>query len=473
MENQLCHKNNWLYKWLISGLIVLMLACNSLSTPMVKSLTTTSNPTSESLNSQIPAPLASQLPNKPGINFFLSGVTNQPSQNGWNPSEAKIAVQNEGNSSVFLAYKDNNSSMYRGNFIPNLQIIHLYTDSSYVLTSEGNQYPFDYIRFARPVIIIPGGFTISGVGGQDLFTIQYKTPELLHPSKLVLSPGIAFENGSPKQITIDISDNIQKPQMPLNTTTLENLPASFQTGDKVSVAVDNPAASMVDYFWSKFSLSVPFTIQNKDITGNQPIGFEYFIVDNNGQMFSGDALPGSIGPGQTVTTAINFVLPPSESFSSKEYYLRIINDTLDNTYRMQSPSLPNCVFSGKPPAYIFPSISANPENINLEIPGSITHPVDNQITHIIHFEGVAGDLLRIGIEYDGAPFLWFTLNDPSGQTVISGSSHIGNWQLSNGDWINSLSSIPIICNGEYIFYYSFSGEDSSTYTVTIDKIENP
>jgi hypothetical protein len=229
----------------------------------------------------------------------------------------------------------------------------------------------------------------------------------------------------------------------------------------------------------EFYLSIPFTVQNEDITRDQPVELEYLIVDDSGQIFSGDELPFTIGPGQTVTTPINFVLPPSETFGPHKLYLKTINNNIDNTYNIQIPNLTNCVYVETPvDIYGTPIHPAETVNEYINVPGSILGQTERYIEHRIFFDGAAGDLISIEVESDVDDYFYFELTDPSGIGIVGGHRHPdGTWENGGyvGNWISSLSRIPIVCNEKYSLYFSFTGdpEGATNYKVTINRIGSP
>ena len=481
MENTRHQENNRLHKWLISGLISVMLACSSLSTPIEKLPDITPDTAHGTNQNTTNEPGASSVPGNDNqiVDLILFELTVQPSENGWTPYEAKIAIQNKGLSSIFLAEEDNDSSMYGGHFTPNLQTIHIYSDKSQIITSEGNQYPVDYISTGPSVVIIPGGFTISSGRRWNLVDVYFRVPELLHPIQLVISPGVVYEGGVPVINIVDIVDNIQKPLSPLSALALENLPANIQVGDKIHLNIGFPLTPSIRYAMDEFYLSIPFNLQNEDITRDQPVELEYLIVDDSGQIFSGDELPFTIGPGQTVTTPINFVLPPSETFGPHKLYLKTINNYIDNTYNIQIPNLTNCVYVETPvDIYGTPIHPAETVNEYINVPGSILGQTERYIEHRIFFDGAVGDLISIEVESDVDDYFYFELTDPSGIGIVGGHRHPdGTWENSGyvGNWISSLSRIPIVCNEKYSLYFSFTGdpEGATNYKVTINRIESP
>lgn len=454
-------------RWLsIFLLLSLTLACNfSTPTPNVPR-----GATQMPIESNTPIPRN----NTTDINFVLFNISSGTSVNGWTPYSAQIAIRNKGTKSIYLHFVSENydSTTYNGDFSPNLHMFHVYSSSSYVKTSEGNQYPVDMPHFEH-VIIIPGGFTISGFTtsyglSRDQFSYNFEVPELLHPVQLVISPGIALEeNGETHEVIIDITQD-QELQPTLGNIQNEYLPVDIPLNEKVNLTIESP----VDFYrsWDQaFSLSIPFFAQNMDITGNQTIEIEYFIIDDLGMIIKrdsvfGNGIPYTIGPGQTITKNITFSIPPYSAFENRKLYLKVINNNIDKTYILKVPSLPNCV----PVPAVVPNIIIYgiTKNINLPIPGSISDNIGGEETHLLQFDRSFGKIIRFKIESVSENRLSYYLIDPEGYAILSGDSWYGG-DIGGGD----SSYVPIICNGTYNLYVTST--DALSYKVTTSVIETP
>jgi hypothetical protein len=339
------------------------------------------------------------------------------------------------------------------------------------------------------IVIIPGGFTISGDSIMNSYSpalmASIEVPELLHPTKLVITPGLSYKDGEPQIITFDLTSE-PNDQLPPVAASIEDLPTSIQASENIQIAIDLPLPSEVNYDGDSFILELPFSVKNTDITGDQPVALACLLIDEFGQIVAthvcDDIMPDFVGPNQTVSVNASFQLPADSVFGPRKFYLSIINNSVDKTYIVPLPELINCSQAAEMPSDIYLGSDHNViSDTSITIPGTVSGSLKNtgnreeDEAHRIEFLGKAGQAISISISINTSPKSskgWWGLivTDPSGK-----QSFITYGWDDEDSWLSNISYIPLYCDGAYHLYITYdssafwdSEENFGSYNLTIN-----
>jgi len=234
----------------------------------------------------------------------------QETNDGWTKYLSALIIHNNGEWGEFLQIIESEDFLNPFGSFAWMTTSILIVGNSTIETSEGKSYPIDEIRGGNGAPV-PEGFS-SGVAA-----FVYRVPEKLHPTQMVLKPGIAGLNSKTYEpIVADISQTEFSKVSGLNTVNGHDLPVNFALSDAVTMHVE-PAKSCsevvdvgdCDYY--KLSSALPVSFANSDITDDQNVNALIYFVDDRGEMYTPrqyfcDDVPSTIGPGQTKTGNLCF-----------------------------------------------------------------------------------------------------------------------------------------------------------------------
>ena len=172
----------------------------------------------------------------------------------------------------------------------NMNSVWMDTSESFVETSEGKTYPavigavFDSERLAWNGFPLPRNLAVTGVELLRL-VVTYKVPELLHPTRLVLNPGILHQNEQVEQLSLDLGNVSQ--DFSLNDTAANSLPANIQVSSSVQVSIDfSSTGQITNTLGNQFTFRLDMSLTNTDITSDQPVALRLLVVDDSGRIYS-------------------------------------------------------------------------------------------------------------------------------------------------------------------------------------------
>lgn len=273
-------------------------------------------------------------------------VASQPID-GWISYQMFLSFHNTGNRSVAI-YTSSNIASTEGFVAAILQ-----SEASFVETREGNTYPaaflgYDWMRGGTPdpstvlpsSVIVPAKLVILGENN-IVFFIKYKIPELLHPTRLVISPGLGYTASQASPIIVDLAN--VPPSLMTNSEILDKLPRTFQLSENVQGTLDPTFVGEVAD--KQLIVSADYVLKNSDITGDQSLLglWTMYAIDELGFVYRGTVSgancdePGRsiIGPGQSIAGYICFRIPNYDQINLSKFYLAVIGPAVDNVFSIE------------------------------------------------------------------------------------------------------------------------------------------
>lgn len=396
----------------------------------------------------------------------------QPTE-GWITYQSFLSIENTEPNSLYLSINGGDSNLYLFRYKPFLETINLLTISSWVSTDEGEDYPAT-LTFDQPLYILPPKVILTGTGQSGTLGVQvtFKVPELLHPSKLNIGPGISLQGEEPTVLEIDLKDaNTQTLSQTYRPST--DLPTQFSVSPNISADVSLNLGKISYGTLNRFGdttilLKFDLVLKNSDITADQAIEFVPLLVSMWGVIYypSGwefrdecDAsLPETIGPGQTKTTSLCFVVNAFEGFDARDFYLAIVGNSVDAIYNVQFPDLINCD-PAEPPSEINGVEVFSEERIS--IPSDFSSTVKGDVGNAgglarFIFKGETGTWIKVSVDpVDDRHYWAVMMTDPGGNLILEYS------QSFESDLFNTFRE-SILCNGEYAIYvraYEYASND--------------
>lgn len=196
------------------------------------------------------------LETEPPVDIRLRFNTVVSTSGGWNRYRAYLALRNNNPTSVYLLLGDDEKPSWLTGFLtqvaPALPVLSVDADESYVVTEEGERYPvrasylssqYRYEYLGSDVILPSGIWAMDMNFGEEAFSpfvqLEYNVPELLHPSQLVISPGISYNLSETTPVTPDPSSSFNEKLMPSPALPMDAIPASVGLNDFVEMDIQN------------------------------------------------------------------------------------------------------------------------------------------------------------------------------------------------------------------------------------------
>jgi hypothetical protein len=475
----------------ISLLILITSACGfGTQLPQSNAQPTETEPT-ETEPTEFPKPTetisSNESPSNTGINISVFSLSMGEIDNGWRPYQVKLAFQNNGEEPILLGSNSGLDSSSGYNF----QKVSIDASDSFVETSEGKTYPVE-ISIG---VLLPPHIPITGINGRP-FIASYKIPELLHPTHVVISPGI-LDDGQVNQLSFDISS----PPQEFTTNSIfvpESLPSTIQVSDQIQGTINAISTGQVIYNGYPLDKYIMFFIEtslkNADITSDQAVSLRFYAVDMSGMFSSvggsneescteeyiGESqiqLYSQIGPGQEITQKICLALPEVAAHGKREFYVLVVGDNVFKVYGVKIPNLSNCVAESIPRSIIhitydigafYPANQEYPieQEYQLGIPGSVSGTLKNLTAHRLDFQGNADATIDIQVLPTSTGW-GIILSDPAGYEMFY-SNNVYPEEATK------LININLLCNGQYKIYlfpffdrYHHPESGSRDYTVSI------
>lgn len=167
---------------------------------------------------------------------IISKESNEPEE-GWITYRLVLSVENTSPKSIYFSVNNSDTSRHPGSYDPLLDTVVMLPDSSWVTTDEGQNYPIE-VTSDQMVYILPPQAVVSGMETSETFGIQvtFKVPELLHPSTLLISPGISYEGGEPVLMEIETKSFLLLPFQ--STFQSSGLPTRFSATENIDAEVE-------------------------------------------------------------------------------------------------------------------------------------------------------------------------------------------------------------------------------------------
>ena len=307
-----------------------------------------------------PTPTATQptstpaLETEPPVDISLRFNTVFSTSGGWNRYRAYLAFRNNSPTSVYLLLGDDEKPSWITGFLtkvaPTLPVLSVDAGESYVVTEEGERYPvrasylssqYRYDYLGSDVILPSGIWAMEMNYGEETFSpfveLEYNVPELLHPSQLVISPGISYDLSETTPVTLDPSSSFNEKLMPSPALPMDAVPALVRLNDFVEMNIQN--------YWigSKegiIDIHVDVKFINTDITANRPADAAVFLTTLDGAVYrpdihrSGSITP-LLGPNQTKPSKLVFALRRLGSPEGQQFFLTTIGQNADRTLQLE------------------------------------------------------------------------------------------------------------------------------------------
>ncbi len=356
-----CRKKKRSLRWILPMFLAgIVLACNIFnpSTPTNISPGTSGPEGPVPPNSTSESGRPTPLQQTPSIEFLPHSLQNSAPDNGWIDYSIYLALKNNNSSSVQILSFLSSSSLEKG--LPTMVIN---SENSYVETKEGETYTasVNYQGWIIPPELIVFGFPKSS-------QVQYRVPELLSPTRLIISPGIAFI--APQELEKYVSDNLPlmftetsidiTPNGILQSEAIlaipNEVPAAFQqepqdiqVGEKVIASVPGEVTAeflVEQYFRDDLILTLSIPLTNQDITQDREFDLEAIVVDEFGYLYQGNICStdvyNTLGPGQSGTLKLCFTLPSYSARPPRSFYLSYYWDQTEVDYHVNVTGIANC-----------------------------------------------------------------------------------------------------------------------------------
>lgn len=214
------------------------------------------------------------------------------------------------------------------------------------MTEEGKTYPVEVSYLSNEYrydwsggVILPTGLWAMDMNhNRDAFSpfvlLSYEVPELLHPSSLVISPGLSYEQSEAIPVTLEHSTSYNGPLMPSPTSAMDGIPASVQLDEYVEMTI------LSFEITSKDQLLVDFKFTNTDITDDRPANVAIFLTLMDGGIFrpavecTAGSLSPVLGPNQTATSQLCFILKGRNRHEGQQSYLTAIGEHVERTFQL-------------------------------------------------------------------------------------------------------------------------------------------
>lgn len=405
----------------------------------------------------------------------LVGVERKDVTNGWVTYRALFSVYNPGLGSVQFGSK---APSLEATPLPQaLPFYNLSTGGSQVETDEGHTYPVEQAGvWGQPVI--PGGLEVTDVMYVDsdflnprpgLVYFSYRVPELLHPARLRVTPGLSMLGAQPDEMIFDLNALPETDPPRIRIEALPPLPESVQLSQAVMLSTSPIAETTVDYQKGALVFELRFTVQNADITADQPVNFYVQLTDAWGRTSWRKYAGGSLGPAQSSDLSETFMRPALDAIRSPWIAVTLITESTDKTYILPLPEPANCWQAESLPesmqmVYTDPILEAQ----ELTVPGQGHGTLGAHGWKRFDLQLTAGQLLSVAVTPQSTttwPYKYrmLVLADPAGNTAFSGAP-------DDYGTVPDTSRIPIYCNGIFHLYMwqgeleGFAGE----YTVSVE-----
>ena len=403
----------------------------------------------------------------------LVGVERQDVTNGWVTYRALFSVYNPGLGSV--QFGSETPSLEATPLPQSLPFYNLSTGGSKVETEEGHTYPVEQAGvWGQPVI--PGRLEVTDVMYADsdfhdprpgIVYFSYKIPELLHPARLRVTPGLSTLGTQPEEMVFDLNALPDMDQPRIQIEALPPLPKSVQLTQAVTLSTGSIAETTVDWKSGALVFDLHLTVQNADITADQPVSFYVQLTDAWGRTSWRKYAGGSLGPAQSSDLSDTFMRPALDAIRSPWVAVTLITESMDATYALPLPKPTNCGPAESPPDSLC-SMYCHPvvDHQELTFPGESHGSTDSDAWQRYPLRLTAGQLLSVTIKRPEDFVGILVLTDPTGNRLIDALEN------PNGDWPDT-SRIPIYCDGVYHLYLNgFRGDGLPVdYTIMVDTYE--
>jgi hypothetical protein len=308
---------------------------------------------------QLPEGNDQESPNQSSNFEFISFYpqVSEP-ENGWKNYSAVLAFHNNNNTSVQI-YQNNISHSAIDKSLPTIVIS---VGNSYVETQEGETYPATFGQQGSVFgsLIIPPEILILGFPNPIIY--DFRVPEKLSPSNLVISPGIAFipsaelvnyiNNNLPLQFvetSVEIFGNQAEPIMPNENAGIhdpQSQEVMLNENVVASIPGDFSAKLTSDFGNSNLNIELSIPVTNKDITQDSEFSVDVLLVDQYGYQYYGTYCSGNyldkLGPGQSDEFKRCFSLPVYSANLPRDFLLSYYWNKQEITYNVKINDLVNC-----------------------------------------------------------------------------------------------------------------------------------
>lgn len=274
----------------------------------------------------------------------LTRITGQ--RNGWNTYQSFLVFRNNFATSIHLLLGGRKTPIWILAFTPSLSVLSVDASESYVMTEEGKTYPVQVSYLSNKYrydwfggVILPTGLWAMDMNhDRDTFSpfvlLSYEVPELLHPSSLVISPGLSYEQSGAIPVTLEHSASYNGLLMPSPTSAVDRIPASLKLDDFIEMTISSYEITSED------ELLVDFKFTNTDITDDRPANVAIFLTLLDGGIYrpAVGCTVGSIspvlGPNQTESSRLCFILKGRNHYEGQQFYMTVIGEHVERTFQL-------------------------------------------------------------------------------------------------------------------------------------------
>ena len=313
----------------------------------------------------------------PPMNTFdikALSISKSDPQDGWIQYRIGFAIKNMSlnigyldttNTSTISTYDNRmqrNNSIKQPSFGISLPIYTLNSLSSTVDTKEGHQFGADvaliYHRWDQAqenLLVLPPQQWITGTQYSSLFAV-FKVPETLNPTLLTIRPGISTSSDSyPLLLSIDpLEEATLQVEAP---TDFNELPVSIPIDSELDLVLSEATFYNIERPEGVIETVVQLTAtaKNKDVTGDQLLGFSSFLTDSHGRVYSpfdqgsfwsACNFSTEVGPGQELTLHVCFDVVSPDS-NPKPLYLYFVSELSNRAYIINITKTVQCTFDSR------------------------------------------------------------------------------------------------------------------------------
>jgi hypothetical protein len=316
--------------------IILTLGCAALSDPQQADSVST-DVSSGRPETDFPAQQERQSTD-PSIEIYRMRMVQETSSDGWTYYEVTLGFKNNSSTSAVMGIEGADPGNPWG--VGNVKV---HTTESYVEATDGNTYDatitFSDKYFPNQIrAFLPYGLPTSGKA-YDPWVARFRVPETLTPASLIITPGASQNSSEFTQIKVDLSNDTDILSV-IDASIYESLPLTFEITDNLTLEFG--AAQKGQGRQQSIAIFIPYTITNKDLTGDQAWGsfetttilIDRFGLKNEVSPFKSECtaqVPSTVGPGQTVEGLLCFELSDADAYSNI-LFLMLASNTIDKIF---------------------------------------------------------------------------------------------------------------------------------------------